>query len=106
MKTTDRFKKTQKILSADSPGTVNFIECENAKRDIYLKARLPLIKCEFGTEILVLPDLRAMNRAINTHVPKHKQRQGTDKKNVVSSNKICERLSRLALLKASEENGA
>jgi hypothetical protein len=104
MSTTDRFKKTQKILSADAPGTVNFIEGENAKRDIYLKEHLPLIKCECGTEILVLPDLRAMNRAINTHVAEHKQRERTDKKNVVSSNKICERLSHLTLVKAGEES--
>lgn len=105
MSTTNRFKKTQKILSADAPVTANIIERENAQTDIYLKERLPLIKCECGTEILVLPDLRAMNRAINTHVAKHKQMERTDKKNVVSSNKICERLSRLTLVKASEEEG-
>jgi hypothetical protein len=104
MSTTDRFKKTQKILSADAPGTVNFIEGENAKTDIYLKERLPLIKCECGTEILVLPNLRAMNRAINNHVAKHKQRERTNKKNIVSSDKICQLLSNLTLIKASEES--
>jgi hypothetical protein len=81
MSTTNGFEKTQKILSADAQGTVNFIESENGKTDIYLKQRLPLIKCECGTEILVLPNLRAMNRAINTHFAKHKQRDKTDKKN-------------------------
>jgi hypothetical protein len=104
MSTTNGFKKTQKILSADAPGTVNLIESENERTDIYLKQRLPLIKCECGTEILVLPNLRAMNRAINTHVAKHKQREGADKKNIVSFNKICQQLSQLTLIKASEEN--
>ena len=91
----DRFKKTQKISATKAVGTANVLEQENAGAELYLKEGLPLIKCECGAEILVVPDLRAMNRAINTHVAKHKQRERTDKKNVVSSNKICERLTDL-----------
>ncbi len=37
------------------------------------KKRMPIIKCLCGTEILVVPDLKAMNKAIANHVAtKHK----------------------------------
>jgi hypothetical protein len=37
------------------------------------KTRMPIIKCVCGFEILVVPDLRAMDRAIKNHVAKHKK---------------------------------
>jgi len=37
------------------------------------KTRMPIVKCVCGFEILVVPDLKAMNRAIKNHVAKHKQ---------------------------------
>lgn len=37
-------------------------------------------KCVCGSEILVLPDLKAMKRAIKNHVAEHKQaRDGSDR---------------------------
>ena len=33
---------------------------------------MPTVRCVCGTEILVLPDLKAMNRAIKNHVAGHK----------------------------------
>ena len=33
----------------------------------------PLIKCVCGFKILVVPDLKAMNRAIKNHIAEHKQ---------------------------------
>ena len=38
-----------------------------------LKKRMPIIKCGCGFEILVVPDLKAMNRAIKNHVANHKK---------------------------------
>ena len=35
------------------------------------KTRMPIIRCVCGFEILVVPDLKAMNRAIKNHVAKH-----------------------------------
>lgn len=44
------------------------------------KKRMPTVRCLCGCEILVLPDLTAMNRAINNHVAAHKQaRDGSDR---------------------------
>ncbi len=34
---------------------------------------IPTIRCLCGFKILVVPDLKAMNRAIKTHVAEHKQ---------------------------------
>jgi hypothetical protein len=34
---------------------------------------MPTIRCLCGPGILVVPDLKAMNRAIKNHVAKHKQ---------------------------------
>ena len=35
------------------------------------KTRTPFVKSVCGFEILVIPDLKAMNRALNNHVSKH-----------------------------------
>jgi hypothetical protein len=35
------------------------------------KTHMPIIKCGCGFEILVVPDLKAMNRAIKNHVAEH-----------------------------------
>ena len=36
--------------------------------------RLPTVKCECGAEILLLPDVGAMSRAIEVHVAEHMQK--------------------------------
>lgn len=36
---------------------------------------LPLIKCKCGYEILLLPDQKAMNKAIKTHLATHPKTQ-------------------------------
>lgn len=36
------------------------------------KIRMPIIKCVCGFEILVVPDLKAMDQAIENHVANHK----------------------------------
>jgi hypothetical protein len=37
------------------------------------KTGMPTIRCVCGMRILVVPDLKAMNRAIKNHEAKHKQ---------------------------------
>ena len=37
------------------------------------KTSMPIIKCLCGFEILVVPDLKAMNRAIKNHTAKHRK---------------------------------
>ena len=43
-----------------------------------IKSRLPIIKCECGYEILLLPDLKAMDQAIQKHLLEHKNRGDKD----------------------------
>jgi hypothetical protein len=42
------------------------------KSSIY-KKEVPTVKCVCGMRILVVPDLKAMNRAIKNHITEHKQ---------------------------------
>jgi hypothetical protein len=46
------------------------------------KKRMPIVRCICGSEILVVPDLKAMNRAIRNHVAEHNEaRDGSDRLN-------------------------
>ena len=40
--------------------------------DIVSCSRMPIVKCDCGAKILVVPDLAAMDRAIKTHLAEHK----------------------------------
>jgi hypothetical protein len=99
-----RVERTQKLLPTEEMGIANILECENADADKHLKERLPLISCECGAEILVVPDLQAMNRAIKTHVAQHRKRERTAARNSITSSKISQLLSQLTLIKMGEQN--
>ncbi len=99
-----RVLKLQKPLPVEVVGIANTLEGKNAYADKDLKEQLPLIKCECGAEILLLPDLQAMNRAIKTHVTKHRKKGKNNKRNVITSSKISQLLSQLSLRKISEQN--
>jgi hypothetical protein len=47
-------------------------------QDYSLKSRLSIIKCECGYEILLLPDLKAMDQAVQNHLLEHKNRGTKD----------------------------
>ena len=51
-----------------------FFFSQNRQRKVNVhKKRMPIIRCICGSEILVVPDLKAMNLAIDNHVTtKHK----------------------------------
>lgn len=52
-----------------------------------------------------MPDLKAMNRAIKTHVAWHKKEgEKIREKGVLASGKVSELLSQLTLLKTGEQN--
>ena len=44
------------------------------------KSHLPIITCECGYKILLLPDLKAMNHAIQNHLSEHKNRNAKNAK--------------------------
>jgi len=43
------------------------------------KKPLPIIQCSCGAEILMLPDLTAMNQAIANHLKEHRKTQNNSK---------------------------
>src|SRR5674476_1011292 len=53
---------------------INFVSGQDRKSESakYQKG-MPTIRCVCGLRILVVPDLKAMNRAIRNHVVEHKQ---------------------------------
>jgi hypothetical protein len=94
-----RVKKLQKLLPTEAVGIANILEGNNADADKHLKERLPIINCECGAEILLLPDLQAMNRAITAHVAEHRKKRRNAKRNVITSSNISQLLSQLSLIK-------
>ncbi|HEX7483127.1 MAG TPA: hypothetical protein VF350_06645 [Candidatus Bathyarchaeia archaeon] len=44
------------------------------------KKRMPIVKCVCGFKILVVPDLKAMERAIKNHVTNHKKASDVSKR--------------------------
>jgi hypothetical protein len=52
---------------------INFSDQARQWKVAVHKKRMPLVGCTCGFEILVLPDLKAMNRALNNHVAQHKK---------------------------------
>ena len=99
-----RIERIQKPLSTESAKIANMLESKNANTDSHLKECLPIINCECGAEILVVPDLQAMNLAIKTHVAEHKKHQRNAKNKAVNAGKISQLLSQLSLIKISEQS--
>jgi hypothetical protein len=96
-----RIEKRQKLLPTEAVEIVKGLKSKQADADKDLKERLPVIKCECGAEILLVPDLHAMNRAIKDHVTEHKKKE-SNAKNVITSSNISQMLSQLSLGKISE----
>ena len=94
--------KLQKLLSTEAVGIANTLDGKKADADKLFKERLPIIYCECGAEILLLPDLQAMNRAIKAHVIEHRKKGRNAKRNVITYSNISQLLSQLSLRKISE----
>lgn len=59
---------------------------------IFTKRKMPIIKCSCGAEILVLPDIKAMDRAINRHASEHKLKGMNAKERKIAKKKIIDQL--------------
>ena len=95
-----RFEKMKGLMQVDLDGVENAKGAKTKSR-IRSKKPMPLIKCECGTEILLLPDLKAMDRAIQAHVARHRKK-GNDSSKAATSRRVSELLPQLSLQKASE----
>jgi hypothetical protein len=63
--------------------------------------KLVLIECECGTKILLLPDLKEMNCAIEAHVAKHKKMEKSSMKARITVRKIRQNLTQQVIGKAA-----
>ena len=97
-----RNKRILKLVVTEEMGIANILEVKSAESDERLKEGLPIISCECGAEILVVPDLQAMNRAIKTHIGEHRKKERKTKNNSITTGKISQMLSQLTLIKMSE----
>ena len=97
-------ERTQKLLSEEPATIAATLGNKNSHLDQFLKRRLPIINCDCGAEILVVPDVKAVNRAIRTHVAEHGRIRRNSKKYLIASDKISKLLSERTLIKMSEQN--
>jgi hypothetical protein len=94
------------VLQSEKVAVENIFGGKSAGINNSLKEHLPIINCECGAEILVLPDFQAMNRAINSHVAEHRKKGRIAKDNIDASSRINQLLSQRLLRKISEQNKA
>ena len=67
-----------------------------------MKKKLPSIKCQCGKEILLVPDSKAMDKAIENHVAEHVSKQPDKAKAEEEAKRISEFLVKQVLRKAAE----
>jgi hypothetical protein len=61
-------------MARRSSQEINFSLNKNSPRIVVVhKKHMPIVRCVCGFEILVLPDMKAMNLAIKNHLGEHKQ---------------------------------
>ena len=97
-------KKINKLLPIEEKSLSNIQKFKINEANEGLKKGLPIICCTCGAEILVVPDLKAMNRAFKTHVTEHRNTKRAAKKSLTKPNKIITLLSQLTLIKMSQQN--
>jgi hypothetical protein len=68
------------------------------------KTHLPLIKCRCGAEILLLPDLNAMNKAIEAHACVHVRTERNPYRAAAEAIRVRDHLIGQMLGKASSMN--
>ena len=74
----------------------------NASKNQLTKRRLPLIRCECGTEILMMPNVKAMSDAIEIHIESHIKKEKDPAKAAADAERIRDDLITQVLKKASE----
>jgi hypothetical protein len=94
------YRKRSPNLAKSSEYAQRKIVDENQK----LSEHLPVLKCECGAEILLLPDLKFMNHAIETHVAEHRKKEKDPRKAAATASRIRQILIEQLLKKASETN--
>jgi CheY-like chemotaxis protein len=96
-------RKHENIYEFNQDATKN-AETKISLEELCHSASLPTIKCPCGEQILVIPDLCAMNRAIENHATKYRRKRLSDRKDTDEHVNIKELLTK-QLLKVTSEIG-
>jgi DNA-binding NarL/FixJ family response regulator len=83
-------------------GSDQIVETTASLEEYGHSASMPTIKCACGAQILVIPDLRTMIRAIERHAAEHRRMGINDEKDSDANVKVKELLTK-QLLKATSE---
>ncbi len=102
----NKIKRDQTMSPIHQIRTENILESKSAEDQICLKKGLPIINCECGAEILVLPDVKAMNKAIKIHLAEHRKKGGNTGNNGSTSSEISQLLTQLTLIQMSHQKDA
>jgi hypothetical protein len=94
-----KVEKNLRQLPIEAAENLVLLDDRKDALDDNLKLRLSLIRCNCGAEILLLPDLGAMSRAIKTHVFEHTRRERSAEMNRNDSNNIDVLLSQRVIRK-------
>jgi len=94
-----KVEKNLKQPTINAAEYVPLLEGRNGDVDNSLKLRFSLIRCKCGAEILLLPDLGAMSRAIRTHVFEHIKSERSAEMNSIDSDNIGVLLSQRVIRK-------
>ena len=89
-------------LACSLVGDTDMRKGKPVDKDRELAERLPLIRCECGVEILLLPDLKIMQHAIEVHADYHKKKEKDDRKKAATAARIRQILVEQLLKRASE----
>jgi hypothetical protein len=75
---------------------------KNLKQKIVIKNAGPLIQCECGFEILLIPDLKKLAKAIEDHAAEHAKKEKNPAKAELEKERIIDDLTAHALNRAAE----
>ena len=76
-----------------------------AESYVSVKEGMPVIRCECGAEILLIPQLEMMGNAIETHIAEHQQKEPDPAKAEAMAKRIQEDLIKQVLEKAAYAHG-
>jgi len=63
---------------------------------------MPIIKCDCGEDILLVPDLKAMDKAILNHIKEHLKRESATEERYLKQNNLENDLIQKMLAEASQ----
>ena len=78
------------------------VSCKLMKQNHSFRKDLPIVLCECGEEILVIPDLEEMARCIETHAIIHEKKEADPNKAKEEYCRIEEQLTQKVLIKIAD----